>query len=175
MPHGGPRQGAGAPRGPRKATIEKIEGANINEQIKAAARDLDRARQQGRPLAKDRLDELLGIALGAMTAFQRVTAEQVQADRERNPKSKLKEQKGDWAGFGNWFDRAAYAAKELAKYQSPTFKAIAVAAAPGAAIEHEPDYENVVRLGNPVAASRAYQQLMKAPRQLALPPAKRTG
>lgn len=37
---------------------------------------------------------------------------------------------GDWSLFGNWFDRWVFCAKSLAEFQSPKYKAIAVAVAP---------------------------------------------
>jgi hypothetical protein len=59
-------------------------------------------------------------------------------------------------------------------YQSARLSAILSLPAPQAAVEANGGAE-IVRMGNPVAASRAYQQLMQAPRRLALPPpAKRT-
>jgi hypothetical protein len=38
--------------------------------------------------------------------------------------------KGDWGLFGDWWDRAAYAAKELAKYQAPQIKSVDAPAPP---------------------------------------------
>ena len=101
---------------PNRATVERQE---------IAARALDNAKADGRPLAKDRLDELLGIALGAMAAHQPITKDMVKKARALGNKT-VKDNRGNWGGFGEWWDRAAYAAKELAKYQSPTFKAVSV-------------------------------------------------
>lgn len=103
---------------PNKATIEREE---------MAARALDKAKL-GRPLAKDRLDELLDVALGAMQRHQPVTAEMVERARAAGNKA-VKESRGDWNGFGDWWDRAALAAKSLAPFQSPTYRAIVVAQA----------------------------------------------
>jgi hypothetical protein len=145
---------------PNRATVERQE---------IAARALDNAKAEGRPLAKDRLDELLGIALGAMTAHQPITKEMVKKARASGNRT-VKESRGNWGGFGEWWDRAAYAAKELAKYQSPTYKAVSVETPRPSGSATFGNFNKVERLGDPVRASRIYQQFMVAPRQLRLPP-----
>jgi hypothetical protein len=78
------------------------------------AREIDEARRLRRPLAKDRLEQLADIAFEEMTARRETSltgnGEAVAARAE----------------YAAWFDRAVYAAKELAKYQSPQYRAIAV-------------------------------------------------
>jgi hypothetical protein len=149
---------------PNKLTVERQE---------EAARALDRrARATPRPLAKDRLDELLDVALGAMQQFQPVTKEMVERAHAVG-NTKVKESKGDWVGFGSWWDRAVFAAKELAKYQSPQLKALAMVQTPEP-LSAAANKDSALRLNDPVRASRVYQEFMRAPRQLSLPPAKRS-
>ena len=128
---------------------------------------LDRAKVTARPLAKDRLGELLDVALGAMQQFQPITKEMVERAHAIG-NTKVKESKGEWSGFGSWWDRAVFAAKELAKYESPQLKAIAMVQTPEplSAARNE---DSFVRLNDPVRASRVYQEFMRAPRQLSLP------
>jgi hypothetical protein len=104
---------------PNKATVEREQ---------EAARALDKSRMSGRPLAKDRLDELMDVAIGAMQRHQPVTKDMVARARAAGNKA-VKESRGDWKGFGDWWDRAAFAAKSLAPFQSPTYRAIVVAQA----------------------------------------------
>ena len=145
---------------PNRTTVERQE---------IAARALDNAKAEGRPLAKDRLDELLGIAMGAMAAHQPITKDMAKKARALGNKT-VSESRGNWGGFGDWWDRAAYAAKELAKYQSPTYKAVSVETPLPSGSSPVRDFDNFVRTGDPVRASRIYQQFMAAPRQLRLPP-----
>jgi hypothetical protein len=143
-----------------RATVERQE---------MAARTLDKAKAAGRPLAKDRLDELLEIALGAMTAHQPITRDMVKKARALGNKT-VKESRGNWTDFGEWWDRAAYVAKELAKFQSPTYKAVSVETPRQSGLPPVRDFNTFVRTGDPVRASRIYQEVMAAPRQLSLPP-----
>src|ERR1700686_3303381 len=53
MPRGGRRGGAGAPRGPRKATIAKIEAANVREQVAAAELAAEKLKNADKKLGKD--------------------------------------------------------------------------------------------------------------------------
>lgn len=91
-----------------KATLEKLA---------VAAQTIDSARRGETELAKDVLERMMKLAEGAAGVNRPVTAADVAAGRQQNPE-------GSWERFGEWFDRTVYCAKELAKYQSPTFKAI---------------------------------------------------
>lgn len=146
----GKKTGGRAKGTPNKATIEReLE----------AARALDKSRALGRPLARDRLDELLDVALGAMQRHQPVTKEMVDRARAAG-NANVKESKGDWDGFGDWWDRAAFAAKALAPYQSATYKAIAVQMAPIAEPARAPA-DNVRQIDDSNAVSRVYLRVMK--------------
>jgi hypothetical protein len=113
--HGGARPKGGRPKGSlNKATREQ----QIN-----AAQVIDRARREGRDLAVTVLENLMNIALGA-TGLNRPTPKgQERPNGQVNPN-------GDWDRFGAWFDRTAFCAKELAKFQSPQIKAVDIPTAP---------------------------------------------
>jgi hypothetical protein len=83
----------------------------LQRQIEVARR-LDDARNHGKPLAKDQIGDLLGVAMDAMGHF-----------KGNGGSGKV----DDWPNFGAWWDRAVFAAKELAKYESPQLRAIHVA------------------------------------------------
>jgi hypothetical protein len=121
---------------PNKATVER------RLQI---ARGLEDARNHGRPLAKDRLGELLDLAFEMMTANQPCPARCMGANGGA--------QNGmDHQEFAAWFDRAAYVAQALAKYESPQLRAVAVAHTP---ISRPPAYD-LTRL-----SERQLQQLKR--------------
>ena len=90
--------------------------ATVEREINAAA-VIDRARKEGRQLAVDVLEKLMNLAEGAAAENRPTTEKEMTAGASQNPD-------GDWTRFGEWFDRTAYCAKELAKYQSPQIKAI---------------------------------------------------
>ena len=124
--------------------------ATIEGEIQAA-REIDRARESGEVLAKDVLNKLMKIAEGA-TGLHKPS---VDVDEKGKPV------KGDWTMFGTWFDRTAFVAKELAKYQSPTFKAIAVQNVP--ALPEAPTGPGGKLLELPrdaVSGSRIYQRIV---------------
>ena len=107
--HGGPRPGGGRPKGQKnRATIER----EIN-----AAQVIDRARKEGRDLAVTVLERLMNVAEGATGLNRPISAKEAAGGAQPNPD-------GDWGRFGEWFDRTAYCAKELAKFQSPQIKAM---------------------------------------------------
>lgn len=104
----GKRSGGRTKGTPNKATLEK----QIN-----AAQAIDKARREGRDLAVTVLENLMNIALGA-TGLNRPTPK-----GQEGPNGQIN-QNGDWDRFGAWFDRTAYCATQLAKYQSPQIKAV---------------------------------------------------
>lgn len=129
---------------PNKATIER--------QIQAA-REIDNARENGVELAKDVLNRLMKIAEGAAGLHRPQTT----------ATGEIVQNTGDWPLFGDWFDRTAFVAKELAKYQSPTFKAIAVSLPPPlpAAPEQKTiDGKVLVMPKDAIGRSRLYQRFV---------------
>src|SRR6266566_3568735 len=74
MPRGGRREGAGAPRGPRKATIARIEAANISEQVVAAKLADEKLRNADKKLAKDVLEDFMLVFAGMAATYQPLRA-----------------------------------------------------------------------------------------------------
>jgi hypothetical protein len=112
---GGYRPGAGRKKGqPNKATLEK---ALIAENV------VTEARATGKKLAKEVLDDFMGIFAGMAAYYQPLPAGTVALPgrRRRRPNE---------AKFENYAKLAVQCAKDLARYQSPTYQAIMVAPAP---------------------------------------------
>lgn len=107
---GGARPGAGRPRGPSKATLEKVL---------IAERAIVTAQAFGKKLAKDILDDFMQLFAGMAAAYQPLPPNVV-ASEGRKP---------DEAKFVKYGRLAIECAKELAQYQSPTFRAVVVAQA----------------------------------------------
>ena len=104
----GQRSGGRKKGVPNKATLEK----QIN-----AAQVIDKARKEGRDLAVTVLERLMNLAEGACGLNRPTPQRMILQGDKQNPD-------GDWGRFGEWFDRTAYCAKELAKFQSPQIKAM---------------------------------------------------
>jgi hypothetical protein len=105
MPHGGARPNGGRPKGSKnKATILREMGV---------AAEIDRARAEGRELPS-----------AALERFMRLAEATCLANRPTDTG------KGDWGKFGEWFDRAVYCTKELARYREPPIKAVEAPAPP---------------------------------------------
>lgn len=137
MPVGGRREGAGRKRGGKNKRTVELE--------LATAREIDSARISGRELAKDVLDRLMRIAEGAASLHKPNEAGQG----------------GDWSLFGEWFDRTAWVAKELAKYQSPQLRAVVVSM-PGSPVPEPKVVEGkVLNMKDPRVVAAAYVRLVK--------------
>lgn len=148
MPVGGRRENAGRKSGGKnKATIER-------ELI--AARQIDDARNSGKPLAKEVLQKLMEIAEGATGVNRPTTQSDLLNGKPANPD-------GSWDRFGEWFDRTAFVAAKLAQYQSPTFKAVAVSMTQPEPREEPKTIEGkVIDLNDPKVPGRVYLQMAKA-------------
>lgn len=109
MPKGGARPGAGRPPGPSRATVEKAL---------IAERTVQEARATGKKLGKERLEELMEIFIGATAYFQPALAAGAQNAN------------ANWDKFEKWARLAMECAAKLTPYQSPTFRAIAIAPPP---------------------------------------------
>ena len=72
------------------------------------------------------LENLMNMALGA-TRLNRPTSK---GGLDADGKAQKDKSNGDWDRFGAWFDRTAFCAKELAKFQSPQIKAVDIPTAP---------------------------------------------
>jgi hypothetical protein len=156
---GGYRKNGGRKKGSlNKATIEKQE---------IAAKTLDQSRDGKIVLGKDVLEEMMGVAKAVMAQFQPVSPEMA-AQAQALGQAHVRPRKGNLSKFGQWFDRAVYAAKELTKYQSPTMRALAVSAAttPGAGQAGDDakliEGKVIVHDRDPIGASRVYRQIVAA-------------
>ena len=149
MANGGRRPGAGRKAGGKtKATL-------LREQKVAAV--IDRSRREGRELGIDVLERMMKLCEGAAAEFRPTTQKDVAKGATLNPD-------GDEPVFGQWVDRTIFCAKEIAKYETPQLRAIMVHdAGRGATPASEAERSNVVRINDPLALSRRYEQLMKRP------------
>lgn len=154
----------GRPKGsPNKATIERRLAAEIDVARRANERGV-------KELGVDVLERMMRLAEGAASLHRPPTPEQVRGAQAQEDAAAAREKReprkifaGNWDLFGAWFDRTVFCAKEMAKYQSPTYKAIAVMTPPPApALPAKGD--NVVRLDDPQALARVYANRVKAVR-----------
>lgn len=104
---GGKRDGAGAPRGPRRITVAReIVSEVVYEEMQK--------RNANQKRGIDTLDEQMRLWMGVAAKLQRDYPETFSTDKT----------------FRYAMERAAHAAAELAKYQTPRFKAIPVREVP---------------------------------------------
>lgn len=104
---GGKRDGAGAPRGPRRITVAReIVGEVVYEEMQK--------RNANQKRGIDTLDEQMRLWMGVAAKIQRDYPETFSTDKT----------------FRYAMERAGHAAAELAKYQTPRFKAIPVREVP---------------------------------------------
>jgi hypothetical protein len=96
---------------PNKATIERAL---------LAERAIAEAKANAKPLAREVLDQFMQLFAGMAAHHQPMPAGQM-APPDRNP---------DETKFEKWARLAVQCAKDLAPYQSPTFRAIVVAPTP---------------------------------------------
>jgi hypothetical protein len=142
MAHG--RKTGGRRRGtPNKATIEKAL---------IAARTVADARTAGKKLAKEVLEDFM-LLFGGMAAHHQPTPPGAPNNPNANEDKFLR-----YARF------AIDCAGDLAPYQSPTFKAVAVVPQPPAPSPSELERGEITRLDDPVALARVYRRMVTASR-----------
>lgn len=157
MAKGGFRPGSGRTKGVKnKATL-------LKEQVAAeiAARTAMDARREGKPLAKDVLEEFMLLFKSMAARHQPLPRNMpVPAGRDPNP-----------ALFKEYAELTVYTAKSLAPFQSPTFKAMAITlpgTGPGSGAlpgdNAKPVEGKVIDLNDPNVAARAYLTLIKSAR-----------
>jgi hypothetical protein len=168
----GERRGGRIKGVPNKTTIAALNKQKIIEKIAketgtptAVATAVLAKAADCRKLAMEELEEALPIIKSVVAHFQKAPFEAVQAGGKAT-----KATKAQWNDFQDWLKLFLDTCVRLAPYQSPTFRAIAVMDPQPSGKRSTPDLDSIVRSGDPVAASRAYQRFMQAPRQLALPP-----
>lgn len=151
MPRGaakGERRG-GRPKGmPNQKTIERA--------LQAEA-DLTAAEVNGKKLGKDYLEQYTEAFHSIAAYYQNQIALAVQQGGVP-PAAAL-------AGFEKWGSLVVKAAREAAEFQSPKFRALAVAVAPGGmsgGVDPKVVDGTVVPLNDNVGASRVYRQIVKA-------------
>jgi len=140
---GGLRPNSGRKVGSQnKATIERLKRAEI---------EMTQARESGKKLAKDVLEEFMMLFAG-MAAQSQPIPEGMPVPPGRKPNEKT---------FEKYARLAVETAADLAKYQSPTFKAIAVAMAPDFPRQPQPGGGKVLELPrDAISRSRLYQKIV---------------
>lgn len=114
MPRGGKQSPPGGrPKGSKnKATIERELLANL------ARENAGRSTDERKKLAVDTLETLMNLAMGKVALHQPIPHDFTEEMRKgRLPNDDL---------FERWMTKAGGFARDLAPYQSPTFKAVAV-------------------------------------------------
>ena len=162
MPRGGSRPGAGRPRGAdAAAALEKI--AREAEVVPVPGQRVLRPplpQTPARKRAKERLEELLEIFIGAAAYHQPAIA----AGGQPNPNA-------DWDKFYQWSRLAMECADRVRPCQDPTFRALVVTmhgAASSADQQQQKlmaEADNVRRINDPVASSRVYHRIVSATRK----------
>lgn len=157
--------GKGAPPGtryggrnkgtPNKKTTEALERNRIARQ---AQQEVNKAAQNQVKLGKDVLEDYVGAFHNLAARFQNKIAIDISAGREPSPK--------DVAAFEKWGGLTVSTAAKLADFQSPKFKAIAIAAPPPsqpAPPTKDASGKVIEMTKDPVALARIYQQMIKKP------------
>ena len=117
-------------------------------QARYAVDIVEEARQKHKKLAKDVLEEFMGVFAGMAAYFQPA------------PPGMPEKASADPKQFRVYSQLTVDVAAKLAPYQSPTFKAIAVMA-PAPAEKPAEAPGKVIELDDPVSASRVYQRIMQ--------------
>ncbi len=140
---------------PNKTTTERIERERIARQ---AQQEVDKANLAKVKLGKDILEDYVGAFHNIAAVYQNRIATAYASGQE--PKV------SDIAAFKEWGGMVVSTAKNLADFQSPKFKAIAVIAPP----PNQPPPPSTDAKGNviemtkdPIALARIYQQMIKKP------------
>lgn len=144
---------AGRSKGtPNRVTVEAAEIARIsNEQAKA----------RGVKLGKEMLEDYMMAFHNVAATYQNRIAQALQAQQAGLNGSGPAQ--ADIDAFKDWGGLVVSTAKELAKYQSPTFRAIAVVAPPPGSEKSAPviSADNVITIKDAQALSRVYQNMVR--------------
>lgn len=150
----GERWGGRAKGTKNKATVERERLALASLQAKAKA-------TAPRKLAKDQLAELLPVTMGIVAMYQRAAYKDDGSGRPGHPNHDPK----IWRELGQWIELARRVGDTAADYESPKYRAIAVAVTPEptgslpppTTVEHEPSGEH----DRERAANASYLKLVK--------------
>lgn len=141
-PRKGERPGGRAKGTPNRITVEAAEIARIST---------EQAKARGVKLGKEMLEDYMMAFHNQAVVFQPLPPGVAIPGRTPDPKQ-----------FMEWGKLVVDTAKELAKYQSPTFRAIAVMAPPPGS-EKQPQIagDNVITIKDAQALSRVYQNMVR--------------
>jgi hypothetical protein len=156
MPRGA-KTGDGIKRGRRKGSLNKRTIERLNELSREAS-------EPKKKRATEVLNELMVTALGFAAKEQRRCMAEEAPGPDGNPRKASEE---TVARFWKAMEAAGVFARALAPFQSPTFKAIAVVAPADPPKDVTPTIDqagNVVRINDPAAAARLYQQMVRSVR-----------
>jgi len=135
-----------------KRTQEALEAARIERQAQEAA---NAVAHKTKKLAKDVLEDYVQAFAGMAAVYQNRIALAFQKNETPS--------RADLDGFEKWGGMTAKFAGDLAAFQSPKFKAIAVMTPPPELnpAKPKPGDDNVVTIDDPVAMSRVYARMVK--------------
>jgi hypothetical protein len=108
-PKGGKREGAGRKAGKKN----RLTVLRQTKQAEAIAQIVD----SGKPLAVTVLQKAMEFAEGAVAAYRPTMNSDIAAGKTKNPDGSPEE-------FGKWFDRWFKCIETMARYQTPTMRAI---------------------------------------------------
>jgi hypothetical protein len=154
---------------PNKATVAKLLDAKVAEKVEALIGKTPEMTSTAMqvmartPRGKDELAELILVVKGHVAKFQQAVLRMGEPDAETY----------NWSLHDRYvrlLELFAKVSDSAADFQDPRLKAQLWVAPPADIGPRRDDDRKVVRMGDPVRASRLYQQAMQAPRQKALPP-----
>lgn len=151
MPRGenvkkGQRPGGRAAGTPNKRTTEALERERIAQQAQA---EVDKAKAAKTKLGKDVLEEFMQLFAGMAASHQPWPVLMGKNPSENEGK------------FLTYAKLTVETARDLAAFQSPKFKAIAVFAPPPNPVPAPTPDGNVVMIDDAVAMARVYQNMIK--------------
>lgn len=138
-----------------------VKNKRTLEKIAEASREAGDARRAGRKFAKEVLDELMVTAMSFAAREQRRI---VKDEGPVDPSTGVPANKADAATYERFWkamECAGTFARALAPFQHPTFKAIQVLPPPPEIPLPKTIDGKVVRLDDPVAVARIYQQMIR--------------
>lgn len=137
---------------PNKRTTERLERERIAKQ---AQQEVDKANLSKIKLGKDVLEDYMSAFHNIAVFYQNKLALSYASGKEPDPK--------DLAAFEKWGMLTAQTAKNLAEFQSPKFKAIAITAPPANQNPGPPIPQDPKLVQDATQLQRIYQQTIKKP------------
>lgn len=137
---------------PNKRTTERLEKERIAKQ---AQQEVDKANLSKIKLGKEVLEDYMGAFHNIAAYYQNRIAASYAAGRDPD--------KADMAAFEKWGTLTATTARQLADFQSPKFKAIAIVAPPPNNNPGPPIPDNPKTIKDATQLQRIYQTMIKKP------------